>query len=101
MFWTWKASGLARAQAPWRVGSEVRAGKVSLVMLRPEEPPNRGGTQWGCLLERSSDPCMERQAEGKQTAAWDIGKGNRERGPTCLEKVTLKRGKGQDGKLGG
>lgn len=48
-------------------------------MLRPEEPPSRGGTQWGCVLERSSDPCMEGQAEGKETAAWDTGKDNRER----------------------
>ena len=101
MFWTWKESGLARAQVPWRVESEVRAGKVSPVKLRPKEPPSRGGTQRGRMLERSPDPCVERWAEGKETAAWDTGKDNRERGLACLERVALKRGKGQDGKLGG
>ena len=99
VFWTWKESGLARSQAPWRGGSEVRAGKASPVTLRPEEPRSRG-TQWGRVLERSSDPCVEGQAEGKETAAWDTGKDSRERGPACLERVTLKRGKGQDEKLG-
>lgn len=91
--WTGQITG------PWRGGSEVRAGKASPVTLRPEEPRSRG-TQWGRVLERSSDPCVEGQAEGKETAAWDTGKDSRERGPACLERVTLKRGKGQDGKLG-
>lgn len=66
--WTGQSTG------PWRVESEVRAGKVSPVTLRPEEPPSRGGTQWGRVLERSPDPCMERRAEGKEMLLGTQGK---------------------------